>query len=49
MSNNGKIEYKENFISKVKKIFTRDEEQHNSIRERNVKKTKRSKIALLMK
>lgn len=41
MSNNGKIEYKENFISKVKKIFTRDEEQHNSIRERNVKENKK--------
>ena len=41
MSNNGKIEYKENFISKVKKIYTRDEEQHNSIRERNVKENKK--------
>ena len=41
MSDNGKIEYKENFISKVKKIFTRDEEQHNSIRERNVKENKK--------
>lgn len=41
MSNNGNIEYKENFISKVKKIFTRDEEQHNSIRERNVKENKK--------
>ena len=42
MSNNGKIEYKENFISKVKKIFTRDEEQHNSIRERNAKENKKN-------